>query len=239
MSTRSGKKHLRYPNLNFKISFFQDLFTIIEELTGDCPGVGLPNNFHIDKESYILFKELQKRYDLTKNFITNFKKINQIDEWVEIKKIIRDYKGYWNKEKIKIQNSINYLNKVVDFEWFLQKLEEITLTKWETKDLDVFFTVGYKNSGTYDREINVIRVGIHEGVEKYLVYTLYHELIHYHIVKHMKLKLSEGEEEILCRAIFKLVFEKDLIAQKHWQENLSIEEIKKINKKSEEVQYSL
>lgn len=218
--------------MNFKISFFQDVFTIVEELTGDCPGVGLPDNFKIDKNYYVLFKELQQKFNLTKIFVTDFSKVKNLPEWNKIKKIIDLYKSFWEKQKEKLFDKKNYLKNNINFNKFLEKLQKTTKHQWKTKELIVFLTIGYKDSGTYDREINVIRLGIHENKEQYLTYTLYHELIHYHIVNNMKILLKKEDEEILCRAIFSIVFKDNLIAQEHWRENISEDMIKKINEKS-------
>ena len=170
-------------------------------------------------------------------YITNFKAVKHLQEWKRIQKIIALYNLFWNEHKYKLLNVKKSLKKEMDFDSFIKKLEEITKIAWTTKMLDLFLTIGYKQSGTYDRKINVIRVGIHEDNKLYLPYTIYHELIHFHIINHMKLKLPETEEEILCRAIFKLVFINDLIAQSHWKEFLTQQEQEKINKKAEEFQF--
>lgn len=239
MSTQTRREHLQNPQLNFKISFFQDVFTIVEELTGDCPGVGLPEGFIIKEEDYALFKELQKKFSLTKLFITRFSEVKNIVEWVKIKSIIDLYGLFWKKHKHKLFETKLYLERTTKFKNFVERLQKITKCDWNTKELTVFLTIGYKDSGTYDREVNVIRLGIHENKKDYLVYTLYHELIHYHIINDMKISLKEEDEEVLCRAIFNLLFNDDLIAQKHWKEHLSSEEIKKINEKSQQLQLSL
>ena len=239
MSTRTNQRLVQNPRLRFKISFFQDVFTIIEELTGDCPGVGLPEGFYIKKDYYKLFRKLQKKYNLTKVFITNLTKVESYPEWSEIKKIINLYRSYWKKRKNKLFNIRNDVASSINFNEFLNKLQRVTSYRWNTRELDIFLTLGYKNSGTYDREIDVIRIGIHEDKPHYLIYTLYHELIHFHIVKHMKQKLDEVKEEVLCRSIFKLLFNNNQIAQQHWKKYLTKEEIKKINKKAKELQFSL
>lgn len=235
MSSRTRETDISYPRLVFKISFFQDVFTIIEELTGDCPEVGLPEGFRIEKKIYRLFHNLQRKYKLTKIFITNFNNLKKLKEWDKIKEVTDLYKKYWVVQKLKLFRTLNYLKSAIDFEQFIKKLESVTNTKWDSDQLDVFLTIGYKDSGTYDREINVIRLGIHEKNKEYLVYTLYHELIHYHIIKHMKIKLKEDEEEVLCRAIFKLIFQHDLIAQQHWKEHLTDLEIERIEKKAKKI----
>ena len=235
MSTRTRETAVSNPRLEFKESFFQDVFTIIEELTGDCPGVGLPEGFSMDKKTYDLFHELQKEHSLTKLFISNLKEVKKLKEWDKIEKVINAYKRYWETHRKNLLESLNYLKDNVDFLWFIKKLEDLTNAKWSTETLEVFLTIGYKNSGTYDREINVIRLGTHESNKKYLVYTLYHELVHYHIVKHMKINIKDEEEEILCRAIFSIVFKEDLIAQKHWKEHLTQEDIETIEKKVMEI----
>ncbi len=114
----------------------------------------------------------------------------------------------------------------------------MTKYNWTLKELPVFLTWGYKDSGTYDRIINVIRIGIHNKHKEYLVYTVYHELIHYHIINHMGLALEEDEEEILCRAIFSLIFKNNSIAQRHWKESLNEKEIKKIKEKASQLYLS-
>jgi len=179
-----------------------------------------------------MFKEMQEKYNLTKIFITDFNKVKSLSEWNKIKKIIDLYKSFWEKQRQKLYDKKVYLEKKINFRKFLERLQKLTRHDWDTDELIVFLTIGYQDSGTYDREINVIRLGIHENKENYLVYTLYHELIHYHIVNNMKKSLKEEDEEILCRAIFNLLFKDDLIAQKHWRENLREGEIKKINEKS-------
>ncbi|RLE41726.1 hypothetical protein DRJ16_05825, partial [Candidatus Woesearchaeota archaeon] len=204
---------------------------IIEELTGDCPGVGLPNGFIVHRNYYRVLRDVQKRHKITRYFLSNPNKIKQLPEWTVIKDIINLYKSYWKKNRWKLRLAKEYIKENLRFDDFLERLKKITGHKWRTKSLDVFLTLGYKNSGTYDRRNNVIRIGIHENKKKYLIYTLYHELIHYHIVKHMKKKLSESDEEILCRAIFSAIFKDDPIAQSHWKEGMHKNEIKKIEKK--------
>ncbi len=221
--------------LNFKISFTQDVFTVIEELTGDCPSVGLPKGFEINKEHYKLFRRLQKKYFLTKSFISDKNKVKSLPEWSKIKEVIRLYHAFWLKNKNKLFEAIKSLKSSMDLIWFTKKVSELTKCQWNTKEVDVYLTLGYKDSGTYDKENNVVRIGIHEGKEKYLVYTLYHELIHYHITNHMHLKLNEKDEEILCRTIFNLLFKEDPIAQQHWKEHLNQNEIRKIEEKSKEI----
>lgn len=209
-----------------KINFLQDFFTILEELTGDCPGVGLPKGFKLDKKHYNFFKRLQKKHKLTKIFFKNHNKIKKLKEFDSIKKVQKEYRIYWKKnikELIKAKNKIEKLN----YNSFLLKLEKITKHNWITKKLIVFLTLGYKNSGTYDRLNKVIRIGIHQSNKPFLGYTLFHELIHFHIVNHMKLKLKKEKEEILCRAIFSLIF-KNKTAEKHWKKFLSKREIKEI-----------
>lgn len=232
MSARAREGFIQNPQLNFKISFFQDVFTIIEELTGNCPGVGLPDGFYIKEDDYELFKELQKRYNLTKLFITNFNKVKSLAEWTKIKEIIDLYASFWKKQKQKLFETKLYLENKTNFKKFLEELQKITKCNWDINKLTVFLTIGYKDSGTYDREINVIRLGIHEEKRDYLIYTLYHEIIHYHIVNHMKMKLNEEDEEILCRAIFSILFKEDQLAQRHWREHLNEEDILKIREKS-------
>ncbi len=80
MPSQSRKGLVQNFRLKFKISFFQDIFTIIEELTGDCPGVGLPEDFKIDKRYYALFGHLQKKYNLTYMFITDFDNVKKLHE---------------------------------------------------------------------------------------------------------------------------------------------------------------
>lgn len=235
MSTRTREEFIQTPRLDFEISFFQDVFTIIEELTGDCPEVGLPEDFCVTEEDYKLFKELQRKFCLTKLFITNFNKVKNLAEWGKIKDIIDSYHLFWEKHNHKLSETKFFLENKVNFKNFLERLQKITKCNWDTNKLTVFLTIGYKDSGTYDREINVIRLGIHENKKDYLVYTLYHELIHYHIINHLKILLKEEDEEVLCRAIFSSLFKDDLIAQKHWKEHLSTEKIKKINEKSQQL----
>lgn len=231
MSTRTREKSIPSFRLNFKISFFQDVFTIIEELTGDCPGVDLPAGFQVKPENYVLFKTLQKRCNLTKLFITDFKKIRDLKDWLSIKQIIEQYRLYWVRYKNKLLKAKQKLSKDFMTDNFINKLQEISKSKWLAKELDVYLTLGYKHSGTYDRLANIIRLGIHEDREQYFAYTLYHELIHFHIVRHMNLQLGADEEEILCRSFFKKIFDSDEVAQKHWKENLAPDQIEIINKK--------
>ncbi len=219
-----------------KISFLQDVYTIIEELSGDCPGVGLPQGFNIDKSYYELFRTLQKKYELTKIFLNNPERVKSLEEWRQIKPLIEKYRNFWLKNKYKLLRTLKTLEAPIDLNWFVNSLSKVTRQEWNTPEVKVFLTLGYKDSGTYDRDHNLIRIGIHENKEEYLLYTLYHELIHYHIVNHMKLKLTPKDEETLCRAIFNILFKEDLIAQRHWRENLSQEEIKKIEEKSKEIQ---
>jgi hypothetical protein len=204
------------------------VFTIIEELTGDSPGVGLPEGFEVKKKEYKFFRELQQKYNLTDLFITNHSKVKGLKEWNKIKKLINSYHFFWNKQKSKLTETKIKLEKEVNFPDFLERVQKTTKHEWIKKELAVFLTLGYKSSGTYDRKIDIIRLGIHETREAYLIFTLYHELIHYHIVNHMKLLLKEEKEEILCRAIFSILFKNNPTAQKHWKEYLKKHEIKKI-----------
>lgn len=236
MSPRARKKYLQNYRMNVKISFFQDAFTIIEELSGDSPNTGLPEGFRVGRGYYTLFRKLQKKYKITDLCLTNFDEIKNLQEWKSIRYLINSYKNFWNRKKYKLLDAKQYLLKKVELNKFIKKLENLTKIAWTTKVLNLFITIGYKRAGTYDRKRNIIRIGVHEGKKKYLLYTLYHELIHLHIVKHMNLKLSEKEEEILCRAIFNMLFKNNKIAQNHWKEFLNKKEIERINKKVLELQ---
>lgn len=226
MPTQSREWKLYYPRLKFRISFFQDFFTIIEEITNNGPGVGLPSGFFIDKDIVEKFNNIKYPKEFCLSYIKKDEKLKNFEEYKLLSKIKTKYFIYWLKNLPKLIIALHKLKNKSYKD--LQKVQEVTKFDWKQKEIPVYFVVGYKDSGTYDRDVDLIRLGMHQNKEYFTYYTLIHELIHFFIVKNMDLKLKEPTEERLCRAIFNKVFENDKLGQEHWRVYLSEKEIKKI-----------
>jgi hypothetical protein len=229
MSTRTREGIVQIPKLNFKISFFQDFYTLIEEMVNLGPKVGLPNGFLVERENLDLLKNLENPREFKLSYLKKKSSFKKEKAYNVLKAIKSKYLLYWLSHLFYLIRELIKL-KIFNYDNFLKRVAIITGTEWHQSRIRIFLTLGYKDSGVYDRNINVIRLGVHQGKEYFTKYTLIHELIHFHIVKNMGLKLDPMKEEYLCRAIFANVFPNDSTATDHWIKYFKPEEIEEINK---------
>ncbi len=223
------------PRLDLKISFFQDFFTIIEELVKRGPNIGLPSGFNVKKELLDEFEHLQDPEELKMLYLKKNASLGSHKSFPSLKKVQHEYIRFWI---LKLPYLLKEYFKLRRFNYsaHLTAISAITKTSWEQSCIPVFLTIGYKDSGVYDRDINVVRIGTHQKKEQFTKYTLIHELIHLHIVENMNLKLDPAKEETLCRAIFAETFPNDRIAVDHWKMYLKPKELQLIESARKKLQ---
>lgn len=234
MSTQSTKKQVFKDLLSIQINFFQDFFGLIEEIVKNGPGVGLPEDFKIDGSIKKKLLKWQKKINIPEELIlrrNNFKKIMDSD-YLLIEKLEREYEEYWKARKEYLYKAQKFIKKFWSKKYFhsINKIEKITRQKYKRKKIPVFLVMSYKTAGTCDEYTKVIRLGVTKMGE-FLLRTIVHEIIHYHV--RSSLKVNSTQEELITRAIEAEVLQNDLknlSKVPHWKATLNKKGIKYITK---------